>query len=59
MITIEYRKGAFGFLYADGISPNLGLQDQICTLKWIRQHIRDFGGGPYPIRSIGGGKNER
>jgi len=58
VVTIKYRKGAFGFLYADGISPNPGLQDQVCALMRIRQHIRDFGGDPYPIRSVGGGKNE-
>jgi para-nitrobenzyl esterase len=53
VITIEYRMGAFGFLYVDGISPNLGLQDQVCALQWIREHITDFGGDPANVTIFG------
>jgi para-nitrobenzyl esterase len=53
VVSIEYRMGAFGFLYADGISPNLGLQDQVCALEWIQQHIREFGGDPANITIFG------
>ena len=53
VVTIEYRMGAFGFLYTDGISPNLGLQDQVCALEWIQQHIQDFGGDPTNVTIFG------
>ena len=53
VVTIEYRMGAFGFLYVDGVSPNLGLQDQVCALEWIQRHIRDFGGNPTNVTIFG------
>jgi para-nitrobenzyl esterase len=53
LVTIEYRMGAFGFLYADGISPNLGLQDQVCALEWVRAYIPDFGGDPANVTIFG------
>ncbi len=53
VVTIEYRMGAFGFLYADGIQPNLGLQDQICALQWIKQNIADYGGDPENMTVFG------
>ena len=53
VVTIEYRMGAFGFLYTPGISPNLGLQDQVCALEWIQRHIGDFGGDPANVTIFG------
>lgn len=53
LVTIEYRMGVFGFLYADGISPNLGLQDQVCALEWVQRHIHDFGGDPANVTIFG------
>ncbi len=53
VVTIEYRMGAFGFLFADGIPPNLGLQDQVCALEWVRRHIADFGGDPANVTIFG------
>jgi para-nitrobenzyl esterase len=53
VVTIEYRMGAFGFLYSDGISPNLGLQDQVCALEWVQRHIADFGGDPANVTIFG------
>ncbi len=53
VVTIEYRMGAFGFLYAEGISPNLGLQDQVCGLQWVQRHIADFGGDPQNVTVFG------
>ena len=53
VVTIEYRMGAFGFLYTENISPNLGLQDQVCALEWIQHHIRDFGGDPANVTIFG------
>jgi para-nitrobenzyl esterase len=46
VVTIQYRLGALGFLCMEGVSPNLGFQDQVCALEWVHQHIADFGGDP-------------
>ena len=53
IVNIEYRLGVFGFLKINGISPNLGLQDQICALKWIHENINAFGGDPDNITIFG------
>jgi para-nitrobenzyl esterase len=53
VVTIEYRMGAFGFLWANDISPNLGLQDQVCVLEWVQRHIADFGGDPGCVTVFG------
>jgi para-nitrobenzyl esterase len=53
VVTIQYRLGALGFLYMDGVSPNLGLQDQVCALEWVHQHIADFGGDPHNVTIFG------
>jgi para-nitrobenzyl esterase len=53
VVTIEYRMGAFGFLYTPGISPNLGLQDQVCALDWVQRHIAAFGGDPGNVTIFG------
>ncbi|MFX1536908.1 MAG: carboxylesterase/lipase family protein [Promethearchaeota archaeon] len=53
VVTIQYRLGALGFLYMDNVSPNLGLQDQVCALKWVRDNIDAFGGDPNNITVFG------
>jgi len=53
VVTIEYRMGAFGFLYAEGIPPNLGLQDQVCALEWVQRNIASFGGDPGCVTIFG------
>jgi para-nitrobenzyl esterase len=53
VVTIEYRMGAFGFLFTEGISPNLGLQDQVCALEWVQRHIGEFGGDPDNVTIFG------
>jgi len=53
VVTIEYRMGAFGFLCAEGISSNLGLQDQVCALQWVQRNIADFGGNPANVTIFG------
>ncbi|KAF2203384.1 alpha/beta-hydrolase, partial [Delitschia confertaspora ATCC 74209] len=57
-ISIQYRLGAYGFLYSDELgqegSANLGLQDQRYALQWIKRHISAFGGDPGKVTIMGG-----
>jgi len=49
-VTLTYRLGPLGFLYldddGDDWTPNLGLQDQISALRWVKRNIHSFGGDP-------------
>jgi para-nitrobenzyl esterase len=60
VVTLNYRLGAFGFLYlgahggdAIGAIPNVGLLDQIAALQWVRREIAAFGGDPTRITVFG------
>jgi para-nitrobenzyl esterase len=50
VVTINYRLGALGFLghrgmgERDGLIGNWGLQDQVAALRWVCDHIAQFGG---------------
>ena len=50
VVTINYRLGALGFLGhralgdPDGFIGNWGLHDQVAALRWVRDHIAQFGG---------------
>jgi len=52
VVTINYRLGALGFLGhrgladPDGFMGNWGLHDQVAALRWVRDHIAQFGGDP-------------
>lgn len=59
-VSVEYRMGAFGFLChpwlakeQGGICGNYGILDQIEALKWVKQHIADFGGDPDKVTIVG------
>jgi len=43
VVSIQYRLGAFGFLYANntGAPGNMGLLDQLEALKWIQSELLD------------------
>lgn len=61
VVTINYRLGILGFMAHPDLvaeSPNhsagnYGLLDQIEALRWVRQHIRAFGGDPQRITVFG------
>ncbi len=67
LVTIEYRLGMMGFIDFSALeggeeyaqSGNLGLLDQVCALKWVKQNIAAFGGDSNNItvfgESAGGG----
>jgi para-nitrobenzyl esterase len=60
VVSINYRLGALGFLNLRALRPgdpglpaNLGLQDQIAALEWIRDNIDAFGGDPHKVTLFG------
>uniref|UniRef100_A0A0K2TJB1 Carboxylic ester hydrolase n=1 Tax=Lepeophtheirus salmonis TaxID=72036 RepID=A0A0K2TJB1_LEPSM len=55
LVTINYRLGALGFLSLgdDSISGNMGIKDQFESLKWIKEHIKSFGGDENSITIFG------
>ncbi|MFB9908797.1 carboxylesterase/lipase family protein [Allokutzneria oryzae] len=55
LVTINYRLGAFGFLYQPHRpgSGNLALLDQVTALRWVREHIAAFGGDPGNVTVMG------
>ncbi len=60
VVTINYRLGPLAFLYFDSIAPNntdfdhnLGIQDQIAALKWVKENIEKFGGDPEQVTIFG------
>ncbi|MBF6297954.1 carboxylesterase family protein [Nocardia amamiensis] len=54
VVSVSYRLGALGYLRAPGVSAgNLGLRDQVAALRWVREHIAEFGGDPERITVSG------
>jgi para-nitrobenzyl esterase len=59
VVTINYRLGALGFLGhrtlrdPDGFIGNWGLHDQLAALRWVRDHIGEFGGDPRNVTLFG------
>lgn len=46
VITVQYRIGALGFLQPINGTTNLGILDQVESLRWIRREAPAFGGDP-------------
>ena len=61
LVTVNYRVGLMGFMDFSSVkggeefegSGNLGLLDQVCALRWIRENIRQFGGDPENVTIFG------
>lgn len=55
VVTINYRLGIFGFfnLNTEHATGNQGLKDQVLALKWVKKHIKNFGGDPNKITIFG------
>lgn len=53
-VSMSFRHGVFGYLYdASRGNSNLGYEDQVAALRWIRNNIADFGGDPDNITVTG------
>jgi para-nitrobenzyl esterase len=59
VVSLNYRLGAWGFLSLEGFggryaaSANIGLQDQVAALQWVRNNIAKFGGDPEKVTVFG------
>jgi para-nitrobenzyl esterase len=58
VVTINYRLGAFGFLWLDNlpdpsITANLGLRDVAFALAFVARHARRLGGDPARVTAFG------
>ena len=52
-VVVNWRPGADGFLFLDDGEANLGLQDQVAALEWVRDNIDAFGGDPGNVTVFG------
>lgn len=57
LVTFQYRLSVLGYISTgDGAAPgNYGLKDQLLALKWVKQHIKIFGGDENEITLYGEG----
>ena len=61
VVVVAYRLGALGFLHLSHLSDgadypdaqNLGLLDQVASLKWVHENIANFGGDPDNVTIFG------
>lgn len=54
-VTFNYRLGPFGFLSLKmpEYSGNMGMKDQVLAIKWVNEHIEQFGGDKNRITLMG------
>ena len=59
VVTINYRVGVLGYLSHEALAEryghdgNLGLADQLCAVRWVKEHIVLFGGDAENITLMG------
>ncbi len=60
VVTVNSRLNIFGYLYLAGLgdarfanSTNLGMQDKVAALRWVRDNIAAFGGNPGSVTIVG------
>lgn len=56
VVAVQYRLGALGHLLLDDAFPdaaNAALQDQLAALRWVHEHIGDYGGDPASVTVMG------
>ncbi|XP_056909317.1 carboxylesterase 5A-like [Takifugu flavidus] len=55
VVLIQYRLGLLGFLSTgdEHMPGNIGFLDQIQALKWVQEHIHNFGGDPDLVTIFG------
>jgi para-nitrobenzyl esterase len=60
VVTLNYRLGLLGFFDLGGVagaeyaaSADVGIQDQLLALEWVKQNIAAFGGDPDNITLFG------
>lgn len=53
LVNINYRLGLFGWLGDGGITPNLGLYDQLVAFEWVQKYISLFGGDADQVTVMG------
>ena len=56
LVVVNYRLNVFGFFSTgDGtVTGNQGLFDQALAIKWVHDHISNFGGDPKEVTLFGG-----
>ncbi|SRR5579871_265639 len=54
VVSINHRLGVLGYLYlGDSLTANLGQQDIVASLQWVRDNIAAFGGDPNRVLIFG------
>lgn len=55
VVVVQYRLGILGFLCANSADApgNQGLHDQYQGIKWVSEHIQNFGGDPSLVTLAG------
>lgn len=55
LVTINYRLGSLGMMAAGtkDYPGNAALKDQVLVLKWVKEHIAQFGGDPEQVTLMG------